>query len=134
MLRMALTVCDLAELMANRRVVLLTGTAEEAAEELSGFLANEIGFEVPAVLHPLPTAVGERRNALLTAGEAMVRRVVRERQAEVGALWGRVEAALRVPKGDREVAFLLSGRYAQERPLHGEVARGGDAVRVGGSA
>ena len=62
-LRMALTVCDLAVLIANRRVVLLTGTADEAGEELSGFLSHCIGCEAPAVLHPLPTATGERRRA-----------------------------------------------------------------------
>jgi hypothetical protein len=122
-LRMVLEVCDLSALTETRRVVLLAGTAEEAAGQLTELLANNLGMEPPTVLHPLPTAGGgnaEARNALLAAGETIVRQAVTARQAQVGALAERLRKAAtgRVEGKATSLAFLLTARYPEERPLH----------------
>ena len=111
--------------LAARRLVLLTGPAEPAAQELSSFLAANIGFEPPAVLHPLPTLVGERRNQLLTAGETIVRRAVIQRQALAGQLHARIVAALASQPSANEahLGFLLTLRYPAERPIQREAAK-----------
>jgi hypothetical protein len=122
LLRMALEICDLADLLAHRRLILLTGTPDQAAQNLCSFLAENIGFEPPAVLHPLPTLIGERRNQLLTAGEAMVRRAVIQRQSLLSQLESRIIKALPQNSSphspEASLNFLLTPRYALERPLH----------------
>jgi hypothetical protein len=117
-LRMALEVCDLTAELTTGKIVLLTGEAGPAGEALSVFLATHIGFEPPSVLHPLATAAPEQRNALLAAGEALVRRVVLERHAQVERLAER----LTVPADPAGTLALLTGeRYWGERPLHREL-------------
>src|SRR6185312_1300490 len=65
-----------------------SGTPQSAAGALIAFLDAHHGIEPPAVLHPLPTLVGgagDRRNALLAAGESIVRAAVTHRQARLAA-------------------------------------------------
>ena len=118
--RMALEVCDLAEFFRAGKVILLVGALASASDELSGFVAGHLGFEPPTVLHPLATVSAERRNGLLSAGEAMVRRVVVERHAQVNALAGRVEEAVR-GLTEAEIAFVGTPRYRLERPISGVI-------------
>lgn len=126
LLRMALEICDLSRLLESGRIVLLTGTAEEAADGLVKFLAEHPGYEPPTVLHPLPSIAAERRNPLLAAGEVIVRRAVIERQAQTARLVERVGAALQktVSGGAKPftLALLLTPGYPQERPIGAEAA------------
>ncbi len=129
-LRMALEICDLARLLEERRIILLAGTAESAAQQLAEFLARNIGFDPPAVLHPLPTLMGERRNPFLSAGEAIVRRAVLERQALLNQLHEKLARDRQSPDwpGARTsahppavLAFLLTPRYPLERPIQQQI-------------
>ena len=120
LLRMALEVCDLADLLQNGRVILLAGTAEDAAGQLVKFLAGHLGFDPPAVLHPLPTLTGERRNQFLTAGEAIVRKAVLVRQAVLAELHARCRPAA---GGEAVVGFFLTPQYPTERPIQGELSK-----------
>ncbi len=114
--RMALEVCDLSAWLRTGKIIVCTGPLAVASEELSAFLASRLGFEPPTVLHPLPTISAERRNGLLSAGEALVRRVVVERQSQVQAMAVRVEQSITVPT-EAEIALVATARYPQERPL-----------------
>jgi hypothetical protein len=121
-LRMALEICDLSPLLAERRVILLTGPAEVAAIELAAFLAANLGFEPPSVLHPLVSIAPERRNLLLAAGEKIVRHVISERQLVLAQLQEKLIAACRQPAPTSAshaptLAFLLTPQYPQERPI-----------------
>ncbi|HVS71386.1 MAG TPA: hypothetical protein VHQ47_09045 [Phycisphaerae bacterium] len=117
-LRMALEICDLSEAVASGRMVILPagGDSEQVAEALATFLETHRGFEPPTVLHPLPT-LGDRRNGLLAAGEAIVRKAVLRRHALIERLALQVGAHDRAD-GEREAAFLVHERYPGERPLH----------------
>lgn len=120
-LRMALEICDLAEPLAARRIVLLAGAPDDAARQLCDFLARNIGFEPPAVLHPLPSIPPDRRNQFLAAGELIVRHAILERQLLLSALHEQLTAAL--AQGSLRVAhqslgMLLTPRHRLERPLH----------------
>jgi hypothetical protein len=140
-LRLALEVCDLSDLLADRRIVLLSGTADAAGAALARLLTEEIGLEAPTVLHPLPSldrpsaeaGPGERRNRLLAAGEAIVRAAVGHRQGQVAALTARVAAAVHAASpappggGARPLGLAVTPRYPQERPLHAALARAGVA-------
>jgi hypothetical protein len=131
--RMALECCDLSDWFRSGKVILFTGPLAPASEEMSAFVADHVGFEPPTVLHPLPTMGAERRNALLSAGEAMVRRTVVERQAKVNALAGRVDEAMR-NVSEAEIAFLATPRYAQERPIAAANGRAAQVLLVDGHA
>ncbi|HUO08745.1 MAG TPA: hypothetical protein VM008_10625 [Phycisphaerae bacterium] len=128
LVRMALEICDLAEFLRSGKIVIFTGDGAEASEELSAFLRRHVGFDPPGVLHPLPTLVGERRNLLLGAGEAIVRRVIIERQGVINSLVARLDQGLGEMNGER-VAMTLTPRYAGERPMR-EVLRGVTELRI----
>ena len=128
-LRMALEICDLSALLAEKEIVLLTGTTPQAGEMLVNWLDTHLGMDAPAVLHPLPTAGGgniETRNALLAAGEAIVRQGMLQRQQRLTALADRLAEAAN-PKASaghlQTIAFTLTARYPEERPLHAVVER-----------
>jgi hypothetical protein len=117
LLRMALTVCDLAPHLASARIVLLAGPGDAAANALSQFLASHLGHEPPAVLHPLATLTGDRRNTLLSAGEAIVRHAIQTRQNTLNQL--AAEIKMLDGQGTASLALLATARYPMERPLHG---------------
>ncbi|HVT82507.1 MAG TPA: hypothetical protein VHM90_17835, partial [Phycisphaerae bacterium] len=128
-LKMALDVCDLASHLRDGRIVLLAGASEAAAHQLAEFLGQNLGFDPPAVLHPLPTLMVEQRNAFLSAGEAIVRHGMMERQGLLNALHEKLMAALREcqPSGTTPAAaasavgFLLTPRHRLERPIQGQI-------------
>jgi hypothetical protein len=72
--RRAFQVCDLSAEISAGKILVIIG--ESAGDELCGLLERHVGFEAPRVMHPLPTVIGAERSAMLTAGEAMVRRAV----------------------------------------------------------
>jgi hypothetical protein len=127
--RMALELCDLSEFFRSGKILLLTGPLAPASDQLSEFVASHLGFEPPTVLHPLATIAADRRNALLSAGEAMVRRAVVERQSQVNAMAGRIEEAMR-NRQDVEIAFVSTPRYALERPISAALGAAGQVVFV----
>ncbi|MGN6369108.1 MAG: hypothetical protein ACTHN5_12675 [Phycisphaerae bacterium] len=116
LLRMALDTCDLSPLLASGKILLFTGPGPDASDHLSAFLKKNAGYEVPGVLHPLPTLAGEKRNPLLAIGEGMVRRAIIERQGLINALVARLEETLGKPAQGR-VALTLTPRYPAERPI-----------------
>jgi hypothetical protein len=66
----------------------------------------------------------EQRNALLAAGESIVRRAVIARQATVERLFQRLSDAAKSSSGPpRPIAFTLTPHYAEERPLQHQLAR-----------
>ena len=89
-----LEICDLAELLSARKIVLLSGSPDDAAGSLVRFLDQNSGFDAPTVLHPLPSIAGARRNELLTAGEIIVRRGMTGRQSWMAPLPERIARAL----------------------------------------
>ena len=112
--RMALSVCDRSGILEKGQMVQVVGGIEESGAEHSGYLLKHIGYEVPSVMHPLATLVGERKNSLLAVGEAIVRRAALERQAFVMQLsqqWREED------QRETVVAFTRGSRYAGERPL-----------------
>ena len=119
--RMALDTCDLSAQLRSGKILLLTGPGPDASEHLAAFLKKHAGYEVPSVLHPLPTLVGERRNPLLATGESMVRRAVIERQGLINALVARLEETLGKPTEGR-LALTLTPRYPDERPMRRSLA------------
>jgi len=82
-MRLALTMCDLSDVLGSGRVVLLldgvAGQGPWASEQLLNFLTSHAGFEPPTVLHPLSTLSAARRNTLISLGEGMVRLAVQRR-------------------------------------------------------
>ncbi len=114
--RMALDSCDLSAVLRCGKILLLTGPGADGSEQLAAFLKNHAGYEVPSVLHPLPTLVGEKRNPLLATGEGMVRRAVIERQGLINALIARLEETLGKPT-EGCIALTLTPRYPDERPM-----------------
>jgi hypothetical protein len=126
-LRMALEICDLSQFLAQRRIVLLAGSPEEAARQLSSFLDEHLGFEPPTVLHPLPSLPAPRRNSLISSGESIVRHAAAARQACVTPLPRRIATALQQRSSGHEeastIAFLISPRYAAERPVQSEARK-----------
>jgi len=127
-LRMALEICDLAAPLATRRLVLLPTEPKAAADWLVAFLGQNIGFEPPTVLHPPPTLAGPRKNELLAAGEAIVRRAVLARQEHTVAVREKIVTLMqRSAPADIRLAFLLSPRYPLERPI-GAAAAAGDTT------
>ena len=114
--RMALDTCDLSTQLRSGKILLLSGPGADASEHLAAFLKKNTGYEVPSVLHPLPTLVGEKRNPLLATGEGMVRRAMIERQGLINALVARLEETLGKPTEGR-VALTLTPRYPDERPM-----------------
>src|SRR5205085_1882387 len=124
LLRMALDICDLSTPLQTKRIIPFTGTPQEAAEELATFLRENPGCEPPTVLHPLASLIGDRRNTLLAAGEAIVRHVVTQRQALVATLYTQLTTTLAAQtKPGTTVALLLTPRFPHERPLHDEARR-----------
>lgn len=139
-LRLALEICDLSSLLAARKIVLLAGTPDQAGALLVQWLNDHLGMEPPTVLHPLPTAGGggmgnaERRNALLTAGEAIVRQAVTHRQGQLASITHRLLAAAAQasasPATPVEFALLLTPRYPEERPLHARLPPGAGSLII----
>jgi hypothetical protein len=138
-LRLALEICDLSTLLTDRKIVLLAGTPEQAGTQLVQWLNDHLGMEPPTVLHPLPTAggtgegggVAERRNALLAAGEAIVRQAVTHRQGQLSTLTRRLlaAAAAQGSAATSDLAVLLTSRYPEERPMH-HLVRPQDALVI----
>ncbi len=116
LVHMVLEVCDLADALAAGKIIIVSGPAELVAAEMSEFLAKHIGFEPPTVMQPLATIPLGGRNALLAAGEMIVRRAVIERQGAINALARRVEAMMN-QLSESTVIFALRPRYDGERLL-----------------
>lgn len=83
-LRLALTICDLAEPLSTGKILLLAHTDPAALEtQLNALLTAHPGLNPPVVIHPLPTLPTPRRNAMITLAERLVRAAVERRAIEV---------------------------------------------------
>ncbi|MCL2645777.1 MAG: hypothetical protein FWD61_02090 [Phycisphaerales bacterium] len=122
--RMALTICDLVAELASGQIVLLVGEQMRGGE-LAGFLREHVGYEPPAVLHPLASLTGERRTELFKTAEAIVRLAVTERATLVQELLGKRQQS----KPENVVAFVQAERYRGEKPLRDELEREGRGDR-----
>ena len=128
----------LPQLLSSRKLVLLSGTSDDAAANLSRFLAEHLGFEPPTVLHPLPTLGGggggtrrAREIRCWPPAVAIVRLAVQSRHADRRdhrtACAGRGKNGKscrgRRKPGARDDAY--AARYPQERPIQETIRQHG---------
>ncbi len=100
--RLALQVCDLREVIAAGRLIVMVGA--NPRDQYAAVLATHPGIDAADVLHPLPSLSTEQRNSAFRAAEPMVRAAMEERMAAIA------EAAEDCEKIYRESAPAKSGR------------------------
>lgn len=118
--RMVLEVCALEAPLQAGRLVLLVGAA--AGAQLSAFLQSHSGFDVPQVLHVLPSLPLERRHALRVAGDAMLQQAIRERTGRGAAVLGQLQEYAPQAAAPR-LAFIARPEYPGQRLLSAVLER-----------
>lgn len=75
-LHLALQICDLSELLAAGKLLLLGGEESTALAQFQAAINNFPGLTPPEVMHPLPTLEPTHRHELLGIGERLIRPTV----------------------------------------------------------
>src|SRR5262249_981787 len=114
LVKLALSVCDLAESLATGKLILLLGDGDQIQSQLSEFMAHHPGLEPPMVMHPLPAISGDRRHDLLAAGEAAIRAVVAERMVQMDFTAKQLAA---LPPSGTRIAMFVAPRHRWDSTL-----------------